>query len=305
MAQVMISELIAVFISELFQMLRDRLVVLRYNEVSLALMRNRLNQPDQILRNHQLPRGRIGLVDFAYHIIAAEPELAALNRQHIAFQIAELQAANFADSQGEPDCKQTRQLDIRTAHHLNNLLRRGQILNLRLFRRKRDIQLQLDAVEFQRCDDQILSFVDRLAAELDRVLVDCFLHCEAVNLMNVHRHQTLQPVPANDAVPVNRRGRQHIAFEIHVAVNRLPDREPFQILLAGQLKFRCELFRFFARRSAKGLHDVFAVRVFPDEYLNPPVSGRKFLCFCHSILLFSIRCIRRHPTIVYTFSAKK
>ena len=244
MSEIMECQCIAVLIRQLFQMLCNLLIILRNNEILIALMRNRLNQINQILGQSQLPGGFIGFIDFADNIVTANAQFASPNRQHIAFQIAKLQAAHFAHSQRQTKRQKTGQLNICTAHHLNDLLRCRQFFDLGLFRRQRDIQIDFYAIELHRRNNQFFRFVDGFSAHSQCIFIDCSLHCNAVELVNFNVHDALQAIPANHAVSVNCRRREYILLQRNVAIDRFSNCHPIR---TGNILF-CQLFRFPASR---------------------------------------------------------
>ena len=203
MAQLMKSKLIAVCFGKFRQMILDVLVSQRNDEVGLGFVRDPVNQRLNVSRNHKPPRRVEGLVQIPDHILRTEIQLAALNRQDAVFDVAELQAAHLTHAKRKPHCQQTRQFDLCSANHPDHLLSSRKLVHFRYLRRQCDIPLRVDTVHFQRCTDQIFRFRDRLASLRCSLLVDRPLHHKAVNLMNVQRHQHLQPVFEDDLVAVN------------------------------------------------------------------------------------------------------
>ena len=203
MAQLMESELIAVRFGEFRQMILDVLVSQRNDEFGLGLVRNPVNQRLNVRRNHKTPRRIVGLVQIPDHILRSEIELTPLNRQHSIFDVAELQAAHLAHAERQPHRQQTRKFDLRSANHPDHLLCGRKLVHFRNLRRQCDIPLWVDTVHLQGSTDQILGFCDRLACFRRRFLVDRPLHHETVNLVNVQRHQHLQPVFEDDLIAVN------------------------------------------------------------------------------------------------------
>lgn len=181
MAQLVKCEVVSIRLRQFFQAFRDKSVGLRNNEVFGAAVRNCIDQRLNISRNHKPTSGIEGLVHIAHNILPAEIQLAALNRQYAVLDVAELQAANLAHTKRKPHGQQARQFDLCTANHVNDLFDGRQFLDVRNFRRQRDIEIRTDAVHLQCCYDQILCFSNRLPAHGHRILIDRSLQCEAAS----------------------------------------------------------------------------------------------------------------------------
>lgn len=286
MAEIMERHIQVVCLKQRGHMIPDLLIPHLHDVIRIRLVRHRVNQIPKIRRHFQKTGRLEGLVDIADMIGTVKIELAAAYRDPVVLNITELQAAHLADTKTEPDCQQTRKLNIGSADDADEFFRGREILDNWLFRGQRNADIGLDTVELQRGQNQILCLIDRLAADRCCIFVDCLLHCEAVDFVNIQRHQTLQTVPAENAVSANRGRREHIAFQRDIAVKRLCDCELLLFLSAFFNELGGCSFSFPAGRCCKGLHDIAAVSVFADKHLNPPVSGRELFCTCHKYTPF-------------------
>ena len=223
MPQIMERHLITVGCRQLLEMFPDHLITLRNNEFILVFMRNCLDQLLKIFRKHELPRGLERLVDITDNIFAIQIQLAPSDRQHSVFQITELQTANFTHSQRKPHCQHTRKLNIRPANHVNDLCCSRKLLDFRLLRRKRDIQIKPNTVKLCCGDDQIFGVNNCFPSSDSCILIDRFLHIAAVQFVNINLHDTLQPVLPDDLITVNCGGGQDIPLHVNVFVHSLSD----------------------------------------------------------------------------------
>ena len=304
MSEIMQRHCISVFSSQFIKMVLDDLIVHRNNKFLIGLMRNSIDQIHEVLRNNEFTSRAVGLVDTANDILICQTELAALNRHHTVLDITELKTTNLADTEGKPHREHTGELNIGPANHTDHLLRSRQILDNRLLRRQRDIQLQPDTVHFQRGDNQTFGFTNRLRMAGCCILVDRLLHIETVQLMNFKIHNALQTVIENVLIPVNRRRRQNIPFQLNVIPESFSNRSLVRIQLCQTVEHK--IFHglplcFAFGRCGDGFLSLDTVLVLTQKNLYPPGAGRHFLCSCHSILLF--QGIHYIPSlIVYTFS---
>ena len=160
MSEIMQRHCISVFSSQLIKMVLDDLIVHRNNEFFIGLMRNRIDQIHEILRNDEFTSRAVGLVDTANDILICQTELAALNRHHTVFDITELKTTNLADAKREPHGEHTRKLNIRSANHTDHLFRGRQILDNRLLRRQGNLQIDIHTVHSHSGYDQVFGFAD-------------------------------------------------------------------------------------------------------------------------------------------------